>query len=233
MKKLYIPKGETRHFESVESEHIIVKGCLKVDGAIKARHISGDGILEAGVISAKTVTAMDIEAAIITVEKLAAERVCAVEVHASESAVVSCRLEAQLVEAGKLTVADSEIGELRADDVVNLPAKKRGLVGTLLASWLRGLWASLFCRAPKESKAKADAMDADWTPQTAEEAVPTGPAILSTTEKNMANADFEDDFEFKRLKALYQMTRGQGYYLRLVSMEPPAANPFSPVRPAA
>lgn len=230
MKKLYIPKGETRHFESVESEHIIVKGCLKVDGAIKARHISGDGILEAGVISAKTVTAMDIEAAIITVEKLAAERVCAVEVHVLESAVVSCRLEAQLVEAGKLTVADCEIGELRADDVVNLPVKKRGLVGTLLASWLRGLWAALFYRAPQEKTAP---MDADWTPQTAEKAVPTGPAILSTTEKNMANADFEDDFEFKRLKALYQMTRGQGYYLRLVSMEPPAANPFSPVHPAA
>lgn len=231
MKKLYIPKGETRHYETLESEHIIVKGCLKVDGAIKTRHISGDGVLEAGAISAKTVTAMDIEAAIITVEKLAAERVCAVEIHVSESAVISCRLEAQLVKAGKLTVADCEIGELRADNVINLPVKKRGLLGTLLASWLRGLWASLFYRAPKEPSAP---MDADWTPKAAEESTVES-VVQSPGARSVTDADLEEDFEFKRLKAMYRLTRGQGYYLRLVSVEPPAADPFSEAsaRPAA
>lgn len=235
MKKLYIPKGETRHYESVESGNIVVDGCLKVDGTVKARHISGRGIIKAGVISARTVTAMDVEAAHIVAEALTAERVCAVEVHISDTAAVSCRLEAQLVEAGKLTVAGCEIGELRCDDVVNLPAKHRGLLLTLLASFFRGLWSSWFCRAPEDGKEQV--MDAAWTPvdgkQTKQAQQPETPETTAQAEVSHdeptpeahaqsfgpAYQDLEDDFEFKRLAALYRFNKEQGYYVRLFPVD--------------
>lgn len=247
MKKLYIPKGETRHYESVESGNIVVEGCLKVDGTVKARHISGHGVIAAGAVSARTVTAMDLEAAHIVAEKLAAERVCAVEVHVSGPAAVSCRLEAQLVEAGKLTVAGCEIGELRCDDVVNLPEKPRSLLGTLLASFLRGLWCSWFCRAPGDGKEQA--MDADWTPQgakgSAKAAKPeqAAPKAQPETEQDDPAAetggpafspafqDLEDDFEFKRLAGLYRLNKGRGFYLRLFPLEAAAGQAPEPILP--
>lgn len=247
MKKLYIPKGETRRYESVESGNIVVEGCLKVDGTVKARHISGHGVIEAGALSAHTVTAMDVEAAHIVAETLTAERVCAVEVHISGAAAVSCRLEAQLVEAGKLTVAGCEIGELRCDDVVNLPAKHRSLLGTLLASFFRTLWCSWFCRAPEDGKERV--MDAVWTPQNANQpeqaaqpeqaetaaqaeapqddpvAEPGGPAF------SPAYQDLEDDFEFKRLAGLYRLNKGRGFYLRLFPLEAAAGQTPEPLLP--
>lgn len=236
MKKLYIPKGETRHYESVESGNIVVEGCLRVDGTVKARHISGRGVIEAGAVSARTVTAMDVEAAHIVAEKLTAERVCAAEVHISGAALVSCRLEAQLVEVGKLTVAGCEIGELRCDDVVNLPAKHRSLLGTLLASFLRSLWSSWFCRTPKDGKDQA--MDAEWKPQSggeqpASQPIPETPAEQGSQpapENNVtafgsAYQDLEDDFEFKRLAGLYRLNKGRGFYLRLFPLEAAAEQP--------
>lgn len=252
MKKLYIPKGETRHYESVESGNIVVEGCLKVDGTIKARHVSGHGVIEAGTISARTVTAMDVEAAHIVAEALTAERVCAVEVHISGAAAVSCRLEAQLVEAGKLTVADCEIGELRCDEVINLPARKRGLLSTLLASFFRSLWCSWFCRAPEDGKERV--MDAAWTPvdgkqpkqaqppetpdTTAQAEVSQGEPASETHAPSFGPAyqDLEDDFEFKRLAAMYRFNKGNGYYVRLFPVDQYAEQspfPGEAVHPAA
>lgn len=252
MKKLYIPKGETRHYESVESGNIVVDGCLKVDGAIKARHISGRGVIQAGAVSARTVTVMDVEAAHIVAETLTAERVCAVEVHISGAAAVSCRLEAQLVEAGKLTVAGCEIGELRCDDVVNLPAKHRSLLGTLLAAFFRGLWCSWFCRAPEDGKEQV--MDADWTaqgakqPEQAAQPEQAGPAAQADTAQGATATesgapmfgpsyqDLEHDFEFKRLAAMYRFNKGNGYYVRLFPVDQDAEQspfPGEAVHPAA
>ena len=255
MKKLYIPKGETRRYESVESDNIVVEGCLKVDGAVKARHISGHGVIAAGVISARTVAAMDVEAAHIVAEKLTAERVSAVEVHISGAAAVSCRLEAQLVEAGKLTVADCEIGELRCDDVVNLPVKHRSLLMTLLASFFRSLWCAWFCQAPEEGKGQV--MDAAWAPldgkkhteaaqpAKAESAAPAETPQGAPAAEEHAPAfspafqDLEDDFEFKRLAAMYRFNKGQGFYVRLFPVEgraePVTVAPFpgEAVHPAA
>ena len=253
MKKLFIPKGETRHYESVESGNIVVEGCLKVDGTVKARHISGHGVIAAGAVSARTVTAMDLEAAHIVAETLTAERVCAVEVHVSGAVEVSCRLEAQLVEAGKLTVAGCEIGELRCDDVINLPAKHRSLLGTLLASFFRSLWCSWFCRAPEDGKEQV--MDAAWTPQgekqperaaQPEQAAPAAQAETPRADPDLADhppvfgpsfQDLEDDFEFKRMAAMYRFHKGQGYYVRLFPVEQDAEQrPFpgeAVVHPAA
>lgn len=241
MKKLYIPKGVTRHYEYLESENIIVEGCLKVEGIIKARHISGHGIIEAGAISTRTITAMDIDSAHIVAEELMAERVCAAEVHISGAALVSCRLESQLVEADKLTLNDCDIGELRCDNVVNLPAKHRSLLGTLLASSLRSLWCSWFRRVPKDGKNQT--MDTDWKPQSgreqpASQPIPEAPAAQVSQPAPEDNASFgaayqdlEDDFEFKRLAALYRLNKGKGFYLRLFPLEASSELPAEPPFP--
>ena len=220
MKKLYIPRGETRHYESLETTDIVVDGCLKVEGSIKARHISGKGVLSAGIISARTVNVMDVEAADVIARSLTAERVCAVEVHVSGAAAVSCFLEAQYVSAGKLTVAQSQIGELCCEEVVNLPQKHRSLWGTLVAGLFRGLWASL-----TSSLRKREPMDADYR-----QVEPSGQESASVQEKtaqpekDASNAkspfgDLENDFEFRRLAAMYRLSRERGYYLRLVPDE--------------
>ena len=66
---------------------------------------------------------------------------CAAEIVLSGSATVSCYLEAEYVEVPKLTMAKHNIGTLKADDVITLPEKKRGIVGTLVA----GFFAACGC----------------------------------------------------------------------------------------
>lgn len=225
MKKLYIPKGETRCYQSLETEHAIVNGCLKVETTIKCRHITGKGVIEAGLISSDTVTASDLEAAEIVARKLLAQRICACEVHAAESMAVSSYLSAQLVEAGRLTVAMSEIGELRCGDVVNLSAKRRRLLGTLLGSFLRSVWTAITCRVPREPQV----MDAGWKPVGEPQKAPASqpdPASKPDTPKDQVGvdrfADLADDFEFMRLAGTYRLLKQDGFYLRLIPMEKPA-----------
>ena len=131
MKNLYIPKGKTLHYEILYCQNIVNDGTLIVDGTLHARSISGKGILKAGTVSARHVAEMDIECATMNGETMAAERVCAAEIVLSGSATVSCYLEAEYVEVPKLTMAKHNIGTLKADDVITLPEKKRGIVGTL------------------------------------------------------------------------------------------------------
>ena len=135
MKNLYIPKGKTLHYETLYCQNIVNDGTLIVDGTLHARSISGKGILKAGTVSVRHVAEMDIECATMNGETMAAERVCAAEIVLSGSATVSCYLEAEYVEVPKLTMAKHNIGTLKADDVITLPEKKRGIVGTLVAGF--------------------------------------------------------------------------------------------------
>ena len=117
---------------------------------------------------------------------MAAERVCAAEIVLSGSATVSCYLEAEYVEVPKLTMAKHNIGTLKADDVITLPEKKRGIVGTLVAGFFRRLWLPV-----------------------------TQPMDL----------DLEEDFEFKRLKAMYRLLKDCGYTLRITKQEETVLTP--------
>lgn len=148
MKNLYIPKGKTLHYETLYCQNIVNDGTLIVDGTLHARSISGKGILKAGTVSVRHVAEMDIECATMNGETMAAERVCAAEIVLSGSATVSCYLEAEYVEVPKLTMAKHNIGTLKADDVITLPEKKRGIVGTLVAGFFRRLWLSVIHRIP-------------------------------------------------------------------------------------
>ena len=129
---------------------------------------------------------------------MAAERVCAAEIVLSGSATVSCYLEAEYVEVPKLTMAKHNIGTLKADDVITLPEKKRGIVGTLVAGFFRRLWLSVIHRIP---------VDAPYVQVAA-------PAPEST-----------EDFEFKRLKAMYRLLKDCGYTLRITKQEETVLTP--------
>ena len=154
MKTVYIPKGETVRYETLETDRLVVKGCLKVTYGIKAKTISGGGMITAG-----TVSADDMEAASVTCQRLIAKRVQTPELFAFESAAVSCFLSSAFVATGKLTVALSEIDEVKADEVIHLKPKKRSLFRLLLASALRSFWTSLTARPVKR-----EVMDADFEP---------------------------------------------------------------------
>ena len=126
MKTVYIPKGETVSYETLETDRLVVKGYLKVAYGVKARTISGGGVIIAGTV------------------------------FAFESAAVSCFLSSAYVAAGKLTVALSEIDEVEADEVIHLKPRKRSLFRLLLASALRSFWTSLTARPQKAEVMDAD-----------------------------------------------------------------------------
>lgn len=159
MKTVYIPKGETVHYESLATEHLVVHGRLHVTYGVKAQSITGSGVIDAGSINADTVCIDDVESGTVICKRLIAKRVQAPEVFASESAAVSCFLSAAYVETGKLTAAISEVDEVVAQEVVNLTPKKRTLFGTLFASMLRSFWTAL--TAPGQ---KAEVLDAEFVP---------------------------------------------------------------------
>ena len=94
MKTVYIPKGETVSYESLVTERLVVEGCLKTAYGVKAKTISGTGVICAGTIAADSIRAGDLEADAVICKRLLAQRVEAPEVFASESAVVSCYLSA-------------------------------------------------------------------------------------------------------------------------------------------
>ncbi len=139
MKNLYIPKGKTLHYETLYCQNIVNDATLIVDGnAARPEHFR-QGHFESRTVSVRHVAEMDIECATMNGETMAAERVCAAEIVLSGSATVSCYLEAEYVEVPKLTMAKHNIGTLKADDVITLPEKKRGIVGTLVAGFFSPL----------------------------------------------------------------------------------------------
>ena len=89
MKTLYVPKGKTLHYERLECQTIIADGTLVVDGAVRAKHITGKGLLDAGSVYSPTVSVRDLNTVKVVCDLLAAEYARAVEVIVSSSAVVS------------------------------------------------------------------------------------------------------------------------------------------------
>ena len=45
MKTVYIPKGETVHYESLTTEHLVVHGRLHVTYGVKAQSITGCSVV--------------------------------------------------------------------------------------------------------------------------------------------------------------------------------------------
>ena len=75
MKTVYIPKGETVHYESLATEHLVVHGRLHVTYGVKAQSITGSGVIDAGSINADTVCIDDVESGTVICKRLIAKRV--------------------------------------------------------------------------------------------------------------------------------------------------------------
>ena len=56
MKTLYISKGQALNYDTLEAEHLVVNGVLNVAHGLKARSISGDGLILAGTVSADDIS---------------------------------------------------------------------------------------------------------------------------------------------------------------------------------
>lgn len=224
MKTVYIPKGETVHYESLVTEHLVVHGHLHVTYGIKAKTITGKGVINAGTVEADTVCIDDVEAASVICKRLIAKRTQAPEIFASESAAVSCFLSAAYVETGKLTVAISEIDVVEAQEVVNLKPKKRSLFGTLLASVLRSFWTVMTVRGQK-----MEVTDAEFTPvqEDTVDSAQKEPAVEQNAPVQVVSAEAETeqepevvDEELNRIIGLFKLSRDQGYTLKLVPGTP-------------
>ncbi len=214
MKTVYIPKEETVRYETLATDRLVVKGCLKVAYGIKARTISGGGMITAGTVSADDIRVDDLEAASVTCQRLIAKRVQTPELFAFESAAVSCFLSSAFVATGKLTVALSEIDEVKADEVIHLKPKKRSLFRLLLASALRSFWTSLTARPVKD-----EVMDADFEP-------------VKKDEEPV-------DEELNRFVGMFKLARESGYTLKIIPGTPEKNAPVfgtgsgTDIRPAA
>lgn len=201
MKTIYIPKGQTVAYDTLETECLVVDGCLKVAHGLKAQAISGGGVILAGTISADDVCVREIEAASVYCLRLGAKRVQAAEVFASESAAVSCYLCADYVAADRLTVSLHEVGKIDAREVIALPPKKRSLIRLLLASALRSFWLSLTAVRPAE-----EVLDAEYR-QIQEE-----PPAEKPEESR--------DEELERIIAIFKLLRSSGYTLKIIPGTP-------------
>lgn len=211
MKDLYIPKGKTLRYESLACRDIVNDGTLLVEKGIQARNISGKGIINAGSLSCRSVSAMDIEAGAITTGTLAAERVCAAEVKASGPITASCCLEAAYVKTPRLAVAVCQVECLCAESVTYLTARRHSVLCAALAGAVRRLWMALKRHIP---------VDADYEPsQEAPEPVPEPEPEKNTKPAEEPNAELQEDFEFKRLTAIYRLLKPYGYTVRLVSLQ--------------
>ena len=151
MKTVCIPKGKTAVYDSLETDRLIVNGCLRVARDLKAKTISGSGVILAGTISADDIRVRKLEAASVYCLRLSAKWVQAEEVLASESAFVSCYLRADYASSAQLTVGLHEVGLIEAIEVINLPPKKVHPFWMLLATLLLPIQAvlavvrSVFC----------------------------------------------------------------------------------------
>lgn len=223
MKTVFIPKGETVHYEKLTTEHLVVQGYLEVDNDIKAKTISGSGFVRAGAVSADTICLDELETSYTVCRKLICKRAESAELFASESAAVSCFLSAAYVETGKLTVAASQIDEVHADEVVNLPVKKRGLLSTLLVSALRSLWTKWTVPADH-----SQVQDASYTQVPDEgtteafgepEAEPAAPQCETGLQQESV-APAEVDEELNRFVNMFKLLRESGYTLRIIPGTP-------------
>lgn len=221
MKTIYIPKGETVRYDRLYADRIIVNGCLHVEHGLDAKTIGGSGTIHAGKVSADTIRIGCLDACSVMCKRLLASRVDAPEIFASESVVVSCVLSAILVETRKLTVALCEAEEVKAAEVVNVPARRWSVFGILLVSTLQTLWFSAM-----NALSHSEVMDADYEPVEpapaedtthAEAAEPTEDASPA---EEAAPKEEPVDEELNRIVGMFKLAREEGYTLRLIPGTP-------------
>jgi len=223
MKKVFIPAGESRSYETLVTEHLVVDGHLNVVNGLKAKTISGTGVITAGEVSADVCHIGELETATAIFRKLMARRVSAAEVFASDCACVTHFLSAAYVETGRLTVSVSEIDKVNADEIITLQ-KKRGMFGALVASSLRAFWLDLTVPIDDYMDAEFEPVDkskdTSIDPAVQKEIARTVRQILAEQEKEAAASEPDEDFELKRVISTFKLLRDKGYTLRILPKTP-------------
>ena len=207
MKTVYVPAGETVSYESLETERLVVMGCLKVTYGIKAKTISGSGVICAGSVEADDIRIDDVEASSVICKHFLAKRAKMPELFASESAAVSCFLSAAYVETGRLTVAISEVNEVKAEEIVHLSARERSLFGLLIASALRSFWTALTASPVRETESEEATEPEEENKETA------NPEIVQEVPEVV-------DEELNRFIGMFKLLRESGYTLRVIPGTP-------------
>ena len=230
-KTMYIPKGQECRFEDLTCERIVVNGALHVSGKITTKHIRGKGFISAKDISAESITANTVEAVSVVTDRLIAARVDATRIYCVQNISVSSVIRADYVEANSISYAIADIKELNAGDAIVLTPRKRGLLRTLLASFLCSLWASLvsgghvsepfsgFGDAPAHNGAYPHSGGAGGTGQNL-------PSEASAAQRQFNEALYEaeqmlKDTEFLRLMGLYKIAKETGDVWQLVPKPEP------------
>ena len=218
MKTVYIPQGESRTYENLVTDLVVVHGYLHITHNLKAKKIIGKGAIDAGDVSADIVSIDDLECARVTCRKLMSKSVNSAEVFASDSAAVSCFLGSAYVRTGKLTTTVSEIDVVDAQEIVNLRHHKYGMLFTLLASTLHSFWARM-----TGYDWSGEAMDAEFEvirEQDNNDPMPVTREEIAKTVREIMAQENEDDFELKRIIAQFKLLRERGYTLKIIPGTP-------------
>ena len=228
MKTVYIPAGATYNYETLVTDDVIVHGHLHVTNGLKAKHISGRGFITAGEVSADIVDVTELECGTVICRRLLAQRVSVNEAMISESAAVSRFFSANYVKAPCLTVAVSEIGEADVEEIAHLTPKPRGMLLTLILSWLRTFWLHLTVSRPR-GRGEAPHTDApEEEPSDAPEDTELKASIAKIVQEVLAQQaaektvceDDTEDFELQRMVNTFKLLRDKGYTLRVVPGTP-------------
>ena len=140
---IYIASGEYAAYDNLTCKNLTVRGNLCIKGTLTADAISGNGVILAETIRAKTVCGNVLDAKMIVADIVMARQIYATELRAKESVVASSYLDAALVKAPKVVVADAEIKDVQTDELIKVSAKPHSIFGALILSVLRSAWLSL------------------------------------------------------------------------------------------
>ena len=110
-----------------------------------------------------------------------------------------------------VTGSISEIDEVKAKQIINLPTRQRTLLGTLLASMWRAFWLSLFAYP-----VHANAVDASYRPDTTD--TEDAPSVKESKTAEAAKEPFDE--ELSRFVNMFKLARESGYTLKLVPGTP-------------
>jgi hypothetical protein len=123
-----------------------------------------------------------------------------------------------------VTIADADIDDLDAGEVIKLSVKRNSLLGTLFASFIRSVWTSLFCVPSSIDEGVGVGSDTNSKEYTSAE------PQKAETAKGGAGEHAEDiaeamtllnDPEFRRLKAMYSLA-GKTHIWQLMPKEEPS-----------
>ena len=243
-KNMYIASGETASFDNLTCKNITVDGELCIKEKLTANIVGGKGFIKAGAIRAKTVRVDILDTDTIVADIVMARQIYATEVRAKESVVASSFIEAKLVKSPKVTLADAEIIDVQADDIVVISAKPHSILGALVLAFIRSTWMSLFgntAESYRHERVKyvvADSVDdvsadmsndsradvsSDVTNNDAGNSTGSGVGNVSWKQGNDIAFDFSNDVSCGEGKA----DTDTGVFFTDMSIDEPVSNPIS------